>query len=163
MRIVRELTGNDASAFRIIRLEALRTHPTVFGSSFEDEATRALVRFRKRMMRGGFFGGFVNGELMGVARFAATDEPREQHKGSIGGVYVRPAARGSGLAEAIINAIIEHASTRVELLHLSVALPNERAMRFYEKLGFAAYATEVRAMKIDGRYVDEVLMVRFLL
>ena len=77
-------------------------------------------------------------------------------------MYVRESERGSGLADEIVNAIIEHARAQVEQLQLSVATTNSRAIRFYERMGFEKYATEPRALKMDGNYIDEFLMMRFL-
>jgi RimJ/RimL family protein N-acetyltransferase len=43
-----------------------------------------------------------------------------------------------------------------------VVSENLAARRLYESLGFAAYGHEVQALKHNGRYYDEILMVRFL-
>jgi RimJ/RimL family protein N-acetyltransferase len=66
------------------------------------------------------------------------------------------------LSAAIVNAVIEHAAGRVEQILLAVAAHNHRAIRFYERMGFKSFATEPRALKVGGRYVDELLMIRFL-
>jgi ribosomal protein S18 acetylase RimI-like enzyme len=76
-------------------------------------------------------------------------------------MYVREALRGSGLAEAIVKAVLAHARQRVEQVQLTVAVTNERAIRFYRRLGFEAYATEPRALKVGKTYIDELLMVHF--
>ncbi len=161
-RLVRELGGPDADAYRDVRLEALRLHPGAFGSSYEVEAAEPLDRFRDRLARGGRFGGFVDARLVGTAGFWRHDAARLQHKGVLIGMYVRECERGTGLADEIVNALIAHARTQVELLQLSVATTNGRAVRFYERMGFKTYATEPKALKIDNDYVDEFLMVRFL-
>jgi RimJ/RimL family protein N-acetyltransferase len=99
---------------------------------------------------------------MGVAGFWRHDAPRFRHKGVLIGMYVREAERGTGLADEIVSAVIEHARGQIELLQLSVATTNSRAVRFYERMGFKKYATEPRALKIDDKYIDEFLMARFL-
>ena len=76
-------------------------------------------------------------------------------------MYVRPAARGSGLAERLVEAVADHAFGRVELLQLSVASDNEAAIRLYRKAGFSEYGHEMKALKDGERYFDEILMVRF--
>jgi RimJ/RimL family protein N-acetyltransferase len=50
----------------------------------------------------------------------------------------------------------------VEHLLLSVVSENEAAHRLYQKLGFSEYGREMKALKLGGRYLDEILMVRFL-
>jgi RimJ/RimL family protein N-acetyltransferase len=39
---------------------------------------------------------------------------------------------------------------------------NQAAYRFYKNLGFVEYGRETKALKQDGRYYDEILMVKFL-
>lgn len=99
---------------------------------------------------------------MGIAAFSAFSAARLRHKGTLTGMYVRAPERGTGLVEDIVNAVLAHARLRVELVHLSVAITDGRAVRFYERLGFVKYATEPKALKFRSEYVDEFLMVKFL-
>ncbi len=48
------------------------------------------------------------------------------------------------------------------MVQLTVVTENEAARRLYEAMGFVEYGYEKRALKHDGRYYDEVLMVKFL-
>jgi RimJ/RimL family protein N-acetyltransferase len=43
-----------------------------------------------------------------------------------------------------------------------VVATNLTAVRLYSRLGFQQYALDPRALKIDGRYYDEILMSRRL-
>jgi RimJ/RimL family protein N-acetyltransferase len=95
----------------------------------------------------------------GWTRFAGE---KLRHKGLLWGMYVRPAARGTGAASAIVHAIEDDARRKVEMLLLTVAAPNERARRLYERHGFAAYGTEPRAVRAGDAYIDEVLMAKML-
>ena len=162
MRFVRELVFGDAEAFREIRLEALLLHPDAFGSVHAVEATEPISAFEQRITKGGLFGGLKDGLLMGMAGFGAQSAAQLRHKGILGGMYVRDLERGSGLADEIVGAVLEHARSRVELVQLSVATTNDRAIRFYQRLGFKRYATEPKALKVGQRYIDEHLMVLFL-
>ena len=48
-------------------------------------------------------------------------------------------------------------------LELGVFCDNERALRFYRKLGFAECGRTPRAFRLaDGSFRDEIQMVRFL-
>lgn len=162
MAVVRELVPEDAEEFRDLRLEALRLHPDAFGSLHEVEAAEPVADFAARIARGGLFGGFVDGRLAGMAGFFVDGAAQSRHKGTLWGMYVRESARGHGLSEAIVNAVVEHAAQRVEQILLTVAAHNDQAIRFYERMGFKSYATEPRALKVGRRYVDELLMIRFL-
>ncbi len=54
-------------------------------------------------------------------------------------LYVVPAARGSGVADALVGAVVERArrqETPMDRLLLDVAPDNDRARAFYERVGF---------------------------
>jgi RimJ/RimL family protein N-acetyltransferase len=108
-----------------------------------------------------WFGGFVDGQLSGVCAFAPGDSSKTAHTGGIGGMYVREAARGTGLSSAIIDAVIDHATGLVEQLELTVNADNARALKFYERHGFRTVGRMPRAhCCVNGRYYDELSMVR---
>ena len=77
-------------------------------------------------------------------------------------MYVRSAARKIGLGKILVAAVLDHARGRVEMVQLTVVSENEAARRLYDAMGFVEYGYEKRALKHDGRYYDEVLMVNFL-
>jgi ribosomal protein S18 acetylase RimI-like enzyme len=77
-------------------------------------------------------------------------------------MYVRPDARRTGIGRRLIEAIVELARDRVELVQLTVVRDNEQARRLYASLGFLEYGIERNALKQDGRYYDEVLMAKDL-
>ena len=77
-------------------------------------------------------------------------------------MYVQKSARNLGLGERLIEAVVSHASGRIEQLQLGVAGDNQAPYRLYKKTAFSEYGREMKALKQDGRDVDEILMVRFL-
>ncbi len=159
---IRLLTPDDAERYRDIRLEGLRRDPEAFSSTFECESAMPLVWFAERVVDGNIFGAFLRGELVGVAGYWPHEGEKESHKAHLWGMYVRTSARGSGLGKRLIEAVVEHATGKVELLQLGVGHTNTAALRLYIKTGFAEYGREMKALKQDGRYIDEILMVRFL-
>jgi len=159
---VRQLTEDDAEIYREIRLQALELHPEAFQATYESAADLPLDAFRQRLRRYALFGGFIDGTLCGIVGFLPLKNPKISHKGLIWGMYVKEEARGSGLAEKILDAVVDYARGEVEQLLLSVIEDNGRARRFYEKMGFEPYGLERRALKIGDRYYDEEFRVKFL-
>ena len=159
---IRRLIEADAPSFREIRLEALELSPEAFGSSFEQESTRSLGQFEETLRMSDVFGAFRDDDLVGVAGYRAQTGAKQAHKGFLWGMYVRPAARGAGVARQLVQAILGHARERVELVQLTVVSDNQAAQRFYRSLGFVAYGHEVHSLKQSGRYYDEVLMAAAL-
>jgi RimJ/RimL family protein N-acetyltransferase len=159
---LRQLTPGDAALYRGIRLAGLKESPEVFGSTFETEFTKPLAWFFTRLSSSDVFGAFLDAEILGVAGFAVRQEEKEAHKGLLWGMYVRPEARGAGVARRLVAAVIAHARRRVELIQLSVVVGNEAARRLYARLGFVEYGIERNSLKYDGRYYDEILMAKEL-
>jgi RimJ/RimL family protein N-acetyltransferase len=159
---IRPLTGADAPRYRDIRLEGLKQNPEAFSSSFEREKAMPLSWFEERIVKGNVFGAFAADELVAVAGYWPQEGAKVNHKARFWGMYVRAAVRNSGLGRRLVEAIVNHASGRVEQLLLSVVSENEAARRLYQQLGFSEYGREMKALKLGGRYLDEVLMLKFL-
>jgi RimJ/RimL family protein N-acetyltransferase len=159
---LRRLAPADAAAFREIRLEGLQHDPDAFSSTFEDERAQPLSFFEQRLIDSAVFGAFRGPELLGVAGFRVQPGPKHGHKGLLWGMYVRPAARQTGIGRRLVEAVIAHARGEVELLQLSVISDNRPARRLYASLGFEEYGIERRAAKYRGEYHDDVLMAKAL-
>ena len=174
---IRQLTPGDAALYRSIRLEGLKESPEAFGSTFDAEFTKPLAWFFDRLSSSVVFGAIrdaklldakildakiLGAKILGVAGFAVRDGEKEAHKGLLWGMYVRPDARGAGVARRLVEAVIAYARPHVELIQLSVVVGNEQARRLYARLGFVEYGIEKNSLKYDGRYYDEILMAKEL-
>lgn len=159
---IRQLSAADAAAFRDLRLLGLQESPEAFGSSFEAEKDRTVESFADSIERGHIVGAFDDEALIAVAGFYVMAAQKMVHRGVIWGVYVHPEARGQGAARTVLDAVIEHARAKVLQVHLTVVTSNGSALRLYQQLGFEIYGTEPRSLQLDGRFLDEHLMVRRL-
>ena len=159
---IRRLTTSDAAHYREIRLEALQKNPEAFGSTFEKEGAQPLSWFEAALDRAAIFGAFLNGTLAGIAAYGVHESTKQAHKALLWSMYVRATARNAGLGKSLVTAVLDHARGRVEQVQLTVVSENESARRLYAALGFVEYGYEKRALRQDGRYYDEVLMVKFL-
>jgi len=159
---IRRLEPWDVALYRELRLEALRLHPYAYGSTFEIEAAEPLDFFERRLGTSEILLGSIADEPMGIARFSIPTFITERHKGMLTGMYVRAAARGAGLASALVEAVVDRARGRVILIELSVVTTNEAARRLYEHHGFEIYGIDPCALRHGDRYLDEYQMTRFL-
>ena len=158
---VRSLTPSDAQAFRDLRLEALKSSPEAFGSSYEEEVSLPLEAIEARIPAAGpnaIFGAFAGESLIGMAGFAVYERIKASHKGVMWGVYVKPDWRGGRVGKALVQRVIDHASRHVIMLEAAVGLTNENARRTYHGLGFKAYGTERKAIRIGDIFYDEELL-----
>ena len=152
------LAASDAASYRDIRLDGLRRHPEAFGASWTDEADRPLNWFARRLEDNVVFGGWAAGTLAGVAGLMTPAVAKMRHKGVLWGMYVRPGARGTGLAAALVQRVIGHAGSVAEEILLTVTASNPAAAKLYARFGFQQYGFEPRALKIEDRYHDLMLM-----
>lgn len=156
---VRRLGPRDVADYRDLRLEGLKVHPEAFASSWEHEVDKPASWWEERLETNAVFGGWVNSSpLVGLAGFSVQDGVKLQHKGVLWGMYVRPQARGTGLAAVLVNQVVEHARTLVEDVCLTVVASNAAAHRLYGEAGFVEYGLERRALKVGSEYYDELLM-----
>lgn len=159
---IRRLGLGDVAAYRAIRHEALANHPEAFVSTAEGFAQKSDAEIRQTLEALTVFGAFLpDGSLGGINAFLRNEGAKERHRGWMIQVYVRPEQRGTGLAAALVEHLIEHAKRHVLQIHLGVWSENVPAIKLYERLGFETYATEPRYLFVNGRFIDEHLMVRF--
>lgn len=162
---IRKLTGNDAEAFRDLRLKGLRHHPEAFGSSYEEEEPRSLEEWRARLSRDArqaFVAGAWEGDVLaGTIGFYRNEQIKSRHKGNIWGVYVDSEHRRQGIAAKLLHYVLQEAAGLEGLTRvlLTVQADNEAAVRLYEAFGFTVYGREPKALFVSGRYVDESMMV----
>jgi len=77
--------------------------------------------------------------------------------------FVEMACRGRGVGRRLAEATFEQARRKgYEKLFTFVRADNHAALRFYRALGFRVIGTAARQAKIGGKYVDEVIVEKFL-
>ena len=160
---IRSLGPEDLDLFWPVRLLALQESPEAFGASYEESKKLRPEDVVKRLNpeNGSFVLGAFDGELVGITGFARQDSLKGCHKGTIWGVYVVPSARGRGIARVMMEEALRRcrAVEGLEEVMLAVVTTNETARGLYKSLGFETYGVEPRALKIEGRYYDDELMV----
>jgi len=160
---IRKLSPPDAKALQALRLEALRTDPVAFASSYEEERVLSLEKVAERLIPTddrAIVGAFDRGELVGLAAWHREELLKLAHKGFVWGVFVRDSHRGRGLARRLIEAVIALARRcdGILLLNLTTCATNQPAIALYESLGFVVYGRETAAICIDGTLHDDVHM-----
>jgi len=164
---VRILTRADATAFRELRLRALKEHADAFTSSYEEDVQKPLAATEQRIDGGDgstFWGAFVDGRLQGIVGLTREARRKNAHKADIVAMYVAPESGRRGLGRQLLQAVIDHARNvaGLEQLVLSVTRSNHAAAELYRTTGFVTFGVEPRAIKVAGEYFDKERMILFL-
>ncbi len=160
---VQPVLSDDWEQLRDLRLRALAADPAAFGSTYEEASGATEAEWRERAAtseRGAEQRWFAavdeSGAWVGIALAHGGERETDAH---LFGMWVAPAARGSGVATALCDACSdwagEHGFPRIIL---GAFVENERAIAAYRKAGFIEYGgiSERRAR----RMFDVVLMRR---
>lgn len=134
---MRHCSVNDALLLRAIRLEALLDSPEAYGSTYKESRTWADRHWQALCRQWNYYLGEHEGRVVGVASGGLN----ELHPGTrwLYGMYVSPSARGSGVADLLVDVVEKWArSEGADELYLHVAEPMARARAFYESVGFRA-------------------------
>lgn len=143
-----------------IRTEGLNGDPDSFRVTTADDQILGEAYWADRLGKDIVVGFERKGNLLGVGGLQQFTGEKLAHKALIWGMYVRPTARGLGVADAIVNSLIELAPSGVRHLQLTVMAHNDRARGLYERHGFAVYSIEPSSVRIGDRFMDEALMWR---
>ncbi len=156
---VRELEESDWEEYRAVRLTALQDSPDAFVATYAEESDYGEDRWRERMRRSQRLVAERDGDPIGVASVGQASDGSED-KAELFGLWVRPEARGSGVATALVSAGAKVARERgnSQLMYW-VGSDNGRAVAFASGFGFRPTGLR-RAMRVvseeDGE--EEVAM-----
>ena len=159
---IRHIQAGEVEAFRRIRLEALRTEPASFASRYEDWAALSLDEWRNRLSEPVFI-AFQDGEPVGIMGLIRQRSSKMAHRATIIMVYIGRSLRGTGLAERLLDVVVDHArQIGIRQLELFVSAENAAAIRFYQRQGFSEVGRIPAGVLEEGREIDDVIMARRL-
>ena len=160
---IERMTATCSDAFRALRLEALRLFPDFYGTDYADAVSATLSTYARRIETGLLLGAFDSTRLIGCLAFDREDGAKLRHRGWITSVYVQPGAQRQGVGARLLSSVLDRPEARgLKQLELYVSETNQTARRFYEGQGFHVVARSPRALHLDGRYIDELHMIRVL-
>ena len=100
-------------------------------------------------------------QILGTARAEEGGFRRTAHFADVHSVWVRRDRRGAGVADALMEALVDWArgSRQIEKLGLFVFSTSEAAIALYKKHGFVEEGRSARDIRFeDGSYADTVIL-----
>lgn len=165
---IHQVKTQDLAIFKEIRLEALREHPEVFASVYEIEKSDPDEKWLERIANSDgrssiTYIAFVDDIPTGMIGILRGFSPKNEHSSIIWGVYIRPQYRKQDIATRLLEACAVWARERaVRVLKLNVITTNTAAIGCYTRYGFKVYGLEPKALFVDNRYYDELLMAKII-
>ncbi|MFJ3310824.1 GNAT family N-acetyltransferase [Streptomyces sp. NPDC086549] len=134
--VVRRAAVEDWAVLRSLRLRALEVDSDAFGSTLDHELAQPEVFWRERISQDAWFLAWANGQAIGTAAAVAAASGASAER-QLDAMWVDPAYRGRGIANALTDAVCAWAKSQgATSLSLTVIDGNETARRLYLRLGF---------------------------
>lgn len=161
--IVRRLGAEDWAVFRTLRLASLKDAPDNFAQDHDSIVDDPREVWQAALTRRITFAAFEEDAPIGIAAYIADDLSRMKHRAHLINVWIDPAWRGAGRAEALVLAAEDHARAHGVLqFELEVNVENPQAVAFYERMGYQTVGRVPRAFGTPTGYCDEFLMFKAL-
>jgi ribosomal protein S18 acetylase RimI-like enzyme len=159
---IRKLPADRWEQYRNLRLEALRSDPAAFGSSFEEESVLTEDEWKRRMSNALF--AVSGGTPIGMIVCLFNDRPKIRHIAEIVGVYVSANYRGEGVATEMLKHSLSLIRSHGGIVKVKLAVnPEQRAaVRLYKKAGFLVTGRTKKELMVGRRYVDMLFMEKHL-
>ena len=161
---VSTLTAADAVAYRALMLEAYEHAPDAFTTTAAERRIEPESWWVRRIgSTDGLatsFGAWQDKNLVGTVALEYSAKPKTRHSALVLGMYVQPAQRANGIGLALMKAVINAASTRSEILSLTLTLTegNEPALRLYQSVGFVTWGLQPHAIRTESGLRGKVHM-----
>lgn len=154
---VTELLTDDWQRLRSLRLQSLADSPQAYGASYEVEAELSQEAWLERMSRVRFFAASVNGNDCAIMSIEELDGDFGANIW-LGGCWVNPEVRGTGVMKAMIDFIDSVAIDRGwQCQGLGVWHDNHSAISAYERLGFEAKGELQESSRKPGLYFQRMI------
>jgi GNAT superfamily N-acetyltransferase len=162
--VVRRAETADWERSRALRLQALADTPLAFASTYQREIELPPAEWRRRIADAAqFLAVDFDGSVVGTA--TGFRDPVDPTTVLLVAMYVRPAARGRGLGERLVAAVVEDARRAgADRVRLHVVETNPGAERLYARCGFVRtgatvplpHRTDLRELEMELSLTGDV-------
>lgn len=156
------LPPQEWQAYKDLRLEALKTEPQAFGTTYQESLRHPDAYWKARLKdaadsnQSWLLFATINGVLAGMIGAFAENKIAE-----VISVYVAEAVRGQGVSKRLLSALLTElaASGSVETARLTVNKDQLPALALYRRFGFEIVREEECLMG-DGKLYAQYVMER---
>jgi ribosomal protein S18 acetylase RimI-like enzyme len=148
--------------FRDLRLAALKSDPSAYGSSFEEEKTLAESEWRRRIQSTLF--ALSDDRPIGMIVYVLNKRLKTKHIAEIYGFYVNADHRGEGVGTRLLEHALSLIRRNKRIVKVKLAVnPEQRvAVRMYKKAGFVVTGRVEKELKVGQRFYGMLFMEKML-
>lgn len=159
MLLIRDARPADAGAIAAIYNDAVRHTTAILMEGEVDAANRAQWMEARQGIGYPVLVAEEGGRVLGYAAFGDW-RPFDGFRGTVeNSVYVAPEARGQGVAQALLAALIPRArACGKHVIVAAITAENTASLRLHEKLGFVETARMPQVGQKFGRWLDLVFL-----
>lgn len=159
---VRKLPASRWKEYRDLRLEALKTDPIAFGSSYEEEVKLSKEEWKRRVKDVLF--ALSENKPVGMIVFRFQSKIKTKHIANIYGVYVKKEYRGRGIGSKLLESAIMaiKKDKNIIKIDLNVNPKQKSAATLYKKYGFKTIGILKKDLHVNGKFYDEMVMEKML-
>src|ERR687894_743776 len=156
------IAPQDWRDLRAIRLEALRSEPAAYSSSYEETLAWSDDVWRQRLAddrRLQLLARALGRPIGIVGGYLGSDEG-DDSVAVVFGMYVTSEDRGRGVGRLLLTSLIDRLSAfpHISTIRLGVTETQGPARRLYESMGFQIVGKTEEGIVVDGRRYDELIM-----
>lgn len=167
---IQPLSVEEWEKYKRIRLDALKSNPTSFASTYEetlrysDEVWQNRLNRKKQDDNSIMLFAFDEQKIIGLVGIYWRDRQMIKHIAEVHGVFVNPAYRRQGVAKLLMEKIIAKVKKHQQFakLKLQVNTLNVSAIKLYQSVGFKIVGTLKKETKFDNTYFDDYVMEKIL-
>ncbi len=156
------LGPQDWRDLRAIRLEALRSEPAAYSSSFEETLARSDEHWQQRLASDHSVHLLARAQSrpIGMVGGCLGSDEGDESVAVVFGMYVAREYRGRGIGKLLLSSLIHRLSAfpQITTIRLGVTETQDPARALYESMGFQVIGKTEEGIVVDDRQVDELIM-----
>jgi ribosomal protein S18 acetylase RimI-like enzyme len=166
MITITRLPESRWSDYRDLRLEALKIEPATFGSAYEEELPLPEAEWRRRMQNALFAveDSLPDSRPVGIIVCMRNNRVKTSHICNIYSVYLDDGYRGRGIGNLLMEAALAEINKMAGVVKIELAVnPTQKAAEhLYRKYGFRVTGRVKKALCVNGKFYDELMMEKHL-
>lgn len=156
------LGPGDWRELRTIRLEALRSEPAAYSSSYEETLAWSEEDWRRRLANDhsvALLARTQDRPIGIVGGYLGSDEG-DDSVAVVFGMYITSEHRGRGIGRLLLTSLLERLSAFLQIttIRLGVTETQTPARRLYESVGFRVVGKTDEGIVVNDRQYDELIM-----